>query len=107
MEYRKRLLSSEIELVPAFKARSLGFDGSMVAGYGQDDKVCAYTALRAILNVNNPKKTAVCIFADKEEIGSMGNTGMESHVFDYICFRIIKQNWRKQTKLIRQSILQF
>ena len=78
----KDLLSSELELVPAFKARSLGFDSSMVAGYGQDDRVCAFTSLRAILNVNNPKKTAVCILADKEEIGSMGNTGMESHVFD-------------------------
>ena len=54
----------------------------MVAGYGQDDRICAFTALRAILNVNNPKKTAVCILADKEEIGSMGNTGMESNVFD-------------------------
>ena len=74
--------SSEIEIVPAFKARSLGFDNSMVASYGQDDRVCAFTSLRAILNVNNPKKTAVCILADKEEIGSMGNTGMESHVFD-------------------------
>ena len=78
----KDLLSSELELVPAFKARSLGFDSSMVAGYGQDDRICAFTALRAILNVNNPKKTAVCILADKEEIGSMGNTGMESNVFD-------------------------
>jgi len=75
-------ISSELELVPAFNARSLGFDASMVAGYGQDDRVCAYTSLRALLDVPNPSKTAVCILADKEEIGSMGNTGMESHVFD-------------------------
>ena len=74
-------ISSELEIVPAFKARSAGFDESMVAGYGQDDKVCVYTSLRAILNVNNPKKTAICLFSDKEEIGSMGNTGMESNVF--------------------------
>lgn len=52
----KDLLSSELELVPAFKARSLGFDSSMVAGYGQDDRVCAYTELRAMLDINNPKK---------------------------------------------------
>ena len=78
----KDFLSSELELVPAFNARSLGFDGSMVAGYGQDDKVCAYTSLRGLLDVKNPSKTAICILADKEEIGSMGNTGMESHVFD-------------------------
>ena len=75
-------VSSEIELVPAFNSRSLGFDRSMVAGYGQDDKVCVYTSLRAILNLKNPSTTAVCLISDKEEIGSMGNTGMESHVFD-------------------------
>ncbi len=75
-------MSSELEVVPAFKARTLGFDESLIAGYGQDDKVCVYTSLRAILNVEKPERTAVCLFSDKEEIGSMGNTGMESHVFD-------------------------
>lgn len=75
-------VSSEIEIVPAFRARSMGFDRSMVAAYGQDDKVCVYTSLRAMLDLKNPKTTAVCIISDKEEIGSMGNTGMESHVFD-------------------------
>ena len=78
----KDFLSSELELVPAFKAKSLGFDRSLVAGYGQDDRVCAYNSLMAILQVQNPLKTAICILSDKEEIGSMGNTGMESHVFD-------------------------
>ena len=75
-------LSSELEIVPAFKARSMGFDSSMVAAYGQDDKVCVYTSLTALMNIQNPKTTAVCIISDKEEIGSMGNTGMESQVFD-------------------------
>ena len=75
-------LSSELEIVPAFKARTLGFDRSMVAAYGQDDKICAYTSLRSIIDIKEVKKTAVCILSDKEEIGSMGNTGMESHVFD-------------------------
>ena len=78
----KDLISAELELVPAFKAKSLGLDKSMVAGYGQDDRVCAYTSLRGILEIERPTKTAVCILSDKEEIGSMGNTGMESHVFD-------------------------
>ena len=87
-------VSSELELVPAFKARSLGFDRSMVAGYGQDDKVCAYTSLRALLDTLAPTKTAICIFADKEEIGSMGNTGMESHVFDtFISELLNKTKW--------------
>lgn len=75
-------VSSELEVVPAFKARTLGFDESLVAGYGQDDKVCVYSSLRAILNIENPQTTAVCLFSDKEEIGSMGNTGMQSNVFD-------------------------
>ena len=74
--------SSELEIVPAFKARTAGFDRSMVAAYGQDDKSCVYSSLRAILSVENPERTAVCLFSDKEEIGSMGNTGMQSHVFD-------------------------
>lgn len=96
----KDFVSSELELVPAFKARSLGFDKSMVAGYGQDDRVCAYTSLRALLNIENPLKTAVCIFSDKEEIGSMGNTGMESHVFDtFISELLNKTNTNKPNLL--------
>ena len=85
------LLSAELELVPAFKARSLGFDESMVAGYGQDDKVCAYTSLAAMMNLQNVKNTAVCILSDKEEIGSMGNTGMESHMFDFFISEILNK----------------
>ena len=78
----KDFLSAEIEIVPAFKAKSLGFDRSMVAGYGQDDRVCAYTSLKAICEVTKPKKTAICILVDKEEIGSVGNTGMEARAFE-------------------------
>ncbi|MBE7047770.1 MAG: aminopeptidase [Ruminococcaceae bacterium] len=76
-------LSAELEVVPAFPARDLGLDRSMIAAYGQDDRVCAYTGLRAILETNAPKKTAVCVLTDKEEIGSMGNTGMRSAFFEY------------------------
>ena len=75
--------SSELELVPAFKARSLGFDKSMVASYGQDDRVCAYDALMALTTSSKSDKTKIALFADKEEIGSMGNTGMCSETFDY------------------------
>lgn len=75
--------SSELEIVPAFKARSLGFDESMIASYGQDDRVCAYALLKALLTSTNSLYTKVAIFADKEEIGSRGNTGMYSDVFDY------------------------
>ena len=85
------LTSTEIELVPAFKARSLGVDESMVAGYGQDDKVCAYTSLSAMMELEDVKNTAICILSDKEEIGSMGNTGMESHMFDFFISEILNK----------------
>ena len=75
--------SAEIEIVPAFKATSVGLDGAFVGGYGQDDRVCAYTAIKAICEVEKPTHTAVCILADKEEVGSMGNTGMESRLFEF------------------------
>lgn len=74
-------LSAEIEFVPAFTAKSLGFDYSMVAGYGQDDKACCYPTLRAITSCDS-KNACVAIFADKEEIGSVGNTSMSSLAFD-------------------------
>lgn len=81
--------SSEIEIVPAFKARSLGFDSSMVASYGQDDRVCAYTTLKAITNALVSNMTSVAIFADKEEIGSVGNTGMYSEMFDNFIYMLL------------------
>ncbi|MCI5733149.1 MAG: aminopeptidase [Tenericutes bacterium] len=85
--------SSELELVPAFKARNLGFDESMVAAYGQDDRVCSYDNLMAFINAKNISKTNVAIFADKEEIGSVGNTGMCSETFDLFISELLnKQN---------------
>ncbi len=75
-------LSSELEVVPALKARDLGFDRSMVAAYGQDDKVCAYTSLEAFLQVTDPEVTSCCLLTDKEEIGSVGATGARSHFFE-------------------------
>jgi aspartyl aminopeptidase len=74
--------SAELELVPATKARDIGFDRSLIGAYGQDDRVCAYTSLRAALNCQNPVRTAVALFVDKEEIGSTGNTGMRSRFFE-------------------------
>ena len=63
----------------------------MVAAYGQDDKICAYTSLSAMMTLENVKTTAVCILSDKEEIGSMGNTGMESHMFDYFVSELLNK----------------
>lgn len=81
--------SAELEIVPQLKAQSVGLDSSLVGAYGQDDRVCAYTALKAILETNAPKKTAICFLADKEEIGSMGNTGMQSRFFENALAEII------------------
>ena len=75
-------LSAELEVVPAGRARSCGFDESMVIGYGQDDRVCAYTSLVAQLQAGELERTGVCVLVDKEEIGSVGSTGMESLFFE-------------------------
>ena len=87
----KDFISSELELVPAFTAKSLGFDKSMVAGYGQDDRVCSYMNLEALLNSKDIKKTSVAIFSDKEEIGSYGNTGMKSDAFDNFIIKVLEK----------------
>ena len=75
-------MSSELEVVPAGKARECGLDRSMIAAYGQDDRVCAYTSLLAMLGMDTPKHTSCCLFTDKEEIGSVGATGMQSRFFE-------------------------
>ncbi|GHU53176.1 M18 family aminopeptidase [Clostridia bacterium] len=76
-------LSAELELVPQFKARNVGFDNSLIGSYGQDDRVCAYTSLQALLEIETPAKTAIAVFADKEEIGSTGNTGLKCKYLSY------------------------
>ena len=84
--------SAEIEFVPSGKARDIGFDRGFVGSYGQDDRVCAYASLKAIIDAcacANPKKTAICMLVDKEEIGSMGQTGMKSRFFELSLGEII------------------
>ena len=95
-------LSAELSLVPAFKARDIGFDRALVAAYGHDDKVCAYPAVTALLDNKDTKHTVVVVLADKEEIGSVGNTGMQSAVFmdviDEICDAL-----GKNSRVVRNS----
>lgn len=74
--------SAELEIVPAGKARELGFDRSMILSYGQDDRICAFASLKAFLDVKSVKRTSVCLLVDKEEIGSVGATGMQSRFFE-------------------------
>ncbi len=77
-------ISAELEIVPAGKARDCGLDRSMIASYGHDDRVCGYTSLAALLEVEAPKQTCCCLLVDKEEIGSVGATGMQSRFFENI-----------------------
>ena len=74
--------SAELEVVPAFNATDLGLDRSLIGAYGHDDRVCGYAALKGLFDIDVPEKTAVCMLADKEEVGSMGVTGMQSAFFD-------------------------
>ena len=83
-------LSAELECVPAAKACDIGLDRSMIGSYGHDDRVCAYPALRAVLDIDTPKMTAVTILADKEETGSSGNTGMNSAWLKYFIYDLAK-----------------
>ncbi|HEX3038542.1 MAG TPA: aminopeptidase [Oscillospiraceae bacterium] len=85
------LVSAEIEFVPAFKATDVGFDQSMIGAYGHDDRVCAYPALLALLNCKAPQSTVLTVLADKEEIGSYGNTGLNSAFLRYFIADLAKQ----------------
>lgn len=81
--------TAELEIVPAGKSRDVGIDRGMIMAYGHDDRVCAYTSLQAIIELENPEKTAIALFADKEEIGSVGNTGMHSAFFNNMVAEMI------------------
>lgn len=95
-------LSAELELVPAFKARDIGLDRSLIGAYGHDDKVCAYPAAQAIFNVENPEYTCLTVLTDKEEIGSDGNTGLNSSYMKYFISDLAKMGgaepWRVMSK---------
>ncbi|MGN0451456.1 MAG: aminopeptidase [Acutalibacteraceae bacterium] len=96
-------LSAELELVPAARSCDIGFDRSLIGSYGQDDRVCAYPALTAILEVENPQKTALAILTDKEEIGSTGNTGLESDFLRFCIGDLAKMQEGDVTKALRNS----
>ncbi|MDD6102602.1 MAG: aminopeptidase [Clostridiales bacterium] len=82
-------ISCELEIVPAGPARDYGIDRSMIIGYGQDDRVCAYTSYKALFEISEPERTSVCLLVDKEEIGSVGATGMHSRFFEDVVAEII------------------
>lgn len=98
------LQSAELALVPAGKARELGFDRSMTLAYGQDDRVCAYTSLVAILETEQVKRTACCLLVDKEEIGSVGATGMQSHFFENTVAEILNATGSYNDLMLRRTL---
>ena len=85
-------LSAELCLVPSYKSKDIGFDASMIGGYGHDDKVCAYPALMAAVDVQTPEQTCITYLADKEEVGSDGNTGMQSDFLRFFVYDLAKQD---------------
>ncbi len=97
-------LSAEIEVVPAGEARDYGFDRSMVMGYGHDDRVCAYPSFEAMLRVSDPEKTCVCLLVDKEEIGSVGATGMHSRFFEDAVAEILNLMGRDSDLAVRRAM---
>ena len=96
-------LSAELEMVPAAKSTDIGFDRSLIGSYGQDDRVCAYPALTAVLEVEKPEKTALAILTDKEEIGSCGNTGLESDFLRFVIGDLAKMQNSDPTVALRNS----
>jgi len=97
-------ISAELEVVPSGKARDLGFDKSMILGYGQDDRVCSFTSLMAFLEVENPKKTTCLLLVDKEEIGSVGATGMHSRFFENSVAEIMDRIGGYSELLLRRTL---
>ena len=95
--------SAEFEMIPVFKAVDIGFDRSMVGSYAHDDRVCAYTSLMAVLNCEEPNETVMTILADKEEVGSDGNTGMQSSFFRYFIADLADQDGLKGRHVLSKS----
>lgn len=93
--------TAEIEAVPNTKSRDVGIDRALIGSYAHDDRVCAYTALKALIETKNPSKTAVCVLIDKEEIGSMGNTGMKSAAFEYVTALLISKVKSEYNELLK------
>ena len=88
-------LRAELEIVPAWKARDVGFDRSMVGAYGQDDRICGYTSFTAISEIKKPERTAISLFFDKEEIGSDGNTGAQSNFLVLLMADLLKHEGKE------------
>ncbi|MFP4021344.1 MAG: aminopeptidase, partial [Halanaerobium sp.] len=99
-------ISADLQVVPAFKTRDAGFDRGLLAGYGHDDRVCSYTALEAILDVKDPRYTSMVLLMDREEVGSMGSTGMQSHFFEDQVANLVDLYYNEYSELIVRRVMQ-
>ena len=99
-------ISADLQVVPAFKTRDAGFDRALLAGYGHDDRVCSYTALEAILDIKDPDYTSVLLLMDREEVGSMGSTGMQSHFFEDQVANLVDLYYDQYSELIVRQVMQ-
>lgn len=101
------LVSADLEIVPAGKARDLGFDASMIGGYGQDDRICAYAAIQSLLTMNDPEKSCLIVLTDKEETGSESNTGaLSSFIPDFVSEMLFLENGTHDENLLRDCFTQ-
>jgi len=100
------LVSSDLQIVPADGVKDIGFDRAILGGYGHDDRVCSYTGLKALLDINQPENTAITILVDKEEIGSMGTTGMQSRFFENFVAEMTDKYYKKYSDLDLRKILE-
>lgn len=100
----KDLINAELTVTPAIKSRDVGFDRGMIAAYGQDDRICAYPAITALFELESPNKTAMAVFADKEEIGSVGVTGIRSAALSHFLIDLCDGDMKKYTMMCRRSV---
>ncbi|MDD3866847.1 MAG: aminopeptidase [Eubacteriales bacterium] len=100
------LISAELEIVPAGQARDVGLDRSFIGAYGQDDRVCAYTALAALTSLNTTDKTVVCMLFDKEEVGSDGNTGAQSRAYENFLYELLARSEQQADRLSFQMMIE-
>lgn len=97
-------VSAELEVVPAGKARDCGLDRSMIMGYGQDDRICSYTSFEAMMKLENPEKTCITLLVDKEEIGSVGATGMQSRFFENTVAEVMNCTYQYNELNLRKAL---
>ena len=100
------LIGADLQVVPAFRVQDVGFDRGLLAGYGHDDRVCSYTALKALIDIEKPNNTAMTLLVDKEEVGSMGSGGMQSRFFENTVAEMVNLSQESYSDLILRRVIE-